>query len=124
MSYENALRTITMEAGQDLSTKQYHFMTLATDGQIDPTAVAGARAVGVLQNDPSAAGRAASVGIGGVTKVVAGGAITKGNFIASKNDGRAQVAASTNVMLGIALETSTNNGDIIAMLFAPGHTIP
>ena len=56
MGYSEILTNITLEAGQDLSTKQYKFMTLASDGQIDPTAAAGGKAIGVLQNKPNAAG--------------------------------------------------------------------
>ncbi len=123
MSYDESLRTITLEAAADLSAKQYHFVTLGTTG-VAFTAVAGQRATGVLQTDPTALGRPANIAVGGVTKIVAGGPITRGNMVASKNDGRAQVAASTNTVLGIALETSVNNGDIISMLWSPGHIVP
>ena len=123
MSYEINPDLITMEAGADLSAKQYHFVILASDGQIDGVGTAGLRADGVLQNDPSAAGRSATVAIGGVTKIVAGGVVTRGQLVASKNDGRAQTAATGNIVLGRALETSAADGDIIAMIFDPGHIV-
>lgn len=110
---------ITLEAGADLSAKQYFFVTLASDGQIDPTGD-GANADGVLQNDPDAAGKPATVRICGVSKVVAGAAITKGDAVASGSAGKAKTAASTNRVLGRALQTSTADGQIIAVLLKLG----
>ena len=117
MSYKNMLDCITLEAGQDLSAKQFFFVSVASDGQVDPTGD-GAAAVGVLQNDPAAAGRAATIGINGVTKVSAGGSITAGAAVASDAAGEAVVAATGDVILGTALE-SGSDGEIIAILFQP-----
>jgi hypothetical protein len=115
MAYEENLVCVTMEAGQDLSAKQFYFVEFATDGQIDP-AGDGGRAEGVLQNKPSAAGRAATVAISGISKVVAGGAITKGNLVSSNSSGKAQVAGTNDVILGVAMETATADGELIAVL--------
>lgn len=124
MSYDINPDIITMTAGQDLSSKQYQFVVLASDGQIDPAGTAGILVDGVLQDKPSAAGRAAGVAIGRVTKVRAGGVITKGDKISTKNDGKAQTAASGHVVLGRALETSGAEDDLIAMLFNPSYALP
>lgn len=112
---EQNLSCITMEAGQDLSSKQYYFVSLASDGQIDPTGD-GASAEGVLQNAPSAAGYSATVGISGVSQVVAGAAITRGDSVASGSAGKAKTAASGNRVLGIALSAAAADGDIIRVL--------
>lgn len=119
MSFEEKQTVINMEAGADLSTKQYTFVVMASDGQVDPVASSGAAADGVLQNKPSAAGRAASVCIGGVTKIVASGVVTRGDEISSTNAGKAQTASSGHQILGRALETAASDGQLIAMLYEP-----
>lgn len=115
MAYENHLENITMVAGADLSALQYRFVTMASDGQIDPTGT-GLGADGVLQNDPAAAGRAATVAISGVSKVEAGGAITKGANVSSDSTGRAITATSGHRVLGVAQETVTTAGQILPVL--------
>lgn len=117
MSYKNNQQCITLEAGQDLSTKQFFFVSVSADGQVDPTGD-GAYAVGVLQNDPSAAGRAAVVAISGVTQVICGGSVTRGGPVASDTNGEAVDAASGDVILGEALETGSD-GAVISILFHP-----
>lgn len=106
MAAESNLDNRTFQAGQDLSSNQYYFVTLASDGQIDPTGN-GAQATGILQNDPAAAGRAATVAVGGRSKVVAGtGGITVGATVASDANGAAVAAASGDVILGICREAA------------------
>lgn len=114
-AFEEKLESLTFEAGQDLSAKQYHFVTQAADGQIDPTGDGG-RADGVLQNAPAAAGRAATVGVEGTSMVVAGGAVTAGDNVASNAAGRAKTAVGGNAVLGKARTTSTADGQLIAVL--------
>lgn len=122
MAYNNSQVCISLEAGQDLSAKQFFFVSVSSDGQIDPTGD-GAAAVGVLQNDPAAAGRAAEVCIGGVTKVSAGGTIAAGAAVASDAAGEAVTAATGDVVLGIALE-GASDGDIISIVFQPRNVVP
>lgn len=105
---------VSLEAGQDLSTKQFYFVTLASDGQVDPTGD-GAFATGVLQNAPSAAGRVSEVAISGITKVKCGGNITRGGNVSSDSAGLAVASATGDVVLGQALETGSN-GRVIAIL--------
>lgn len=120
MSYKNNQQCITLEAGQDLSEKQFFFVSVSADGQVDPTGD-GAHADGVLQNDPGAAGRAAEVAIGGVTQVICGGTVTRGGPVASDSAGEAVDAATGDVILGTALETGSD-GAVISMIFQPRGT--
>lgn len=113
---DNAL-LVTLEAGQDLSTKQFYFVSVASDGQIDPTGD-GLDADGVLQDTPAAAGRAALVAIAGKVKVVCGGVVTRGGPVASDASGKAVNAATGDIILGVALETGAD-GRIIEILFQP-----
>jgi len=105
-------QVVTHEAGGDLSAVQYRFVLLASDGQVDQAGL-DAIATGVLQNDPSAAGRAAAVAISGIVKVVAGAAVTRGGEITSDASGRAiDIGANVNT-LGKALDAASAAGEII-----------
>ena len=114
-AYEENLKTISGEAGSDLSAKQYHFVTMAADGQYDATGD-GAKADGILQNDPSVAGQAATIGIDGVSKLVVGGAVTAGDDVSSNAAGRGVSATTTgDIILGRALTGASSNGQLIAL---------
>ena len=61
-----------------------------TDHQVTVVTNANAqRPIGILQNDPDAAGEAAEVAYDGVCKVVYADTITAGDTLASNNDGAA-----------------------------------
>ena len=122
MALQEVLVSITVEAGGDLSAGQFHFVDVATDGQVDLVASAGGKAIGVLQNDPSAAGRAATVTVAGVSKVVAGATIAAGNKIQSTATGTADVAAVGDHVLGIAM-TGGASGDVISVLLISQHIL-
>jgi hypothetical protein len=117
MATQENMLCVSLEAGADLSTKQFYFVSVASDGQIDPTG-AGAIAQGVLQDAPAAAGRAALVAIAGKVKVMCGAAVTKGGPVASTSSGTATNATTGNIILGTALETGAS-GRIIEMIFQP-----
>lgn len=111
----------TFEAGADLSAKQLYFVTLAADGQIDATGN-GAAADGVLLNKPSAAGAAASVCVHGRTKVVAGGSVTVGDDVAADANGACVTATSSDVRLGVAMETAASGEVLTIDFFRGGNT--
>lgn len=117
MATQENMICVTLEAGQDLSAKQFYFVSVAADGQIDPTG-AGLIAHGVLQDAPAAAGRSAKVAIGGKVKVACGAAVTRGGPVAADAAGKAVNAGVGNIILGTALETGAN-GRIIEILFHP-----
>ena len=117
MATQDNMLTVTLEAGADLSTKQFYFVSVASDGQIDPTGD-GLDADGVLQDAPAAAGRAALVAIAGKVKVVCGGVVTRGGPVASDASGTAVNPATGDIILGTALETGAA-GRIIEILFQP-----
>lgn len=122
MAYESNLTLESFEAGQTFASKQYYCVNLASDGQIDP-ASAGAVVTGVIQDTPTAAGRAAGVAIAGITKVAASAtadpAIAIGSALVSSSVGEA-IAASTGgtaYVWGRALQAmSTGNSGIISAL--------
>jgi len=81
----------TAIAGESLTAKQYMFMKLSADMTVVGTAALTDIPCGVLQNNPPIGG-AAEVMVYGITKIVAGGALTAGNLIGCDAAGTAVVA--------------------------------
>jgi hypothetical protein len=117
MATQGAQIRETYIAGSDLRLKQFFFVTLAADGAIDSSAN-GAAADGVLLNDPNT-GEAATVVVFGRVTVECGTAVTAGALIASDAAGNCVPAASTDIILGKALEAGAD-GQIITIDFFKG----
>lgn len=121
MSYEiPGFKLGTLKASVDLSADQYHFAAISGTGTVGLCG-AGATAIGVIQNKP-VSGDAVELDCDGVTKVVAGAAITPGTEarVMSDSTGRAITAATTgSKILGIALEAATAAGQLIAVKLVP-----
>lgn len=121
MSRQEKIECVSIEAGADLSTKQFYFVVTASDGQVDPVASNGGDADGVLQNQPDAAGRAASVAVSGIVKVVAAGAVTQGQKVSATALGKAQTAASGHHVLGRAMSSTTADLQLVEVLLDSSH---
>lgn len=112
------------EAGSSLAALQYHIVRFSGARQVNlAIAPLSSGIAGVLQNKPGL-GEFASVAYGGVSKVIAGGAITANDLIMTSTSGRAIVVTSgtapANIVIGRALEAAGADGDIIkAFLFPP-----
>lgn len=117
MSYEEKLESISLTADGDQSGNQYKFMKGDTTG-VALQDGAGGVCIGVLQNKPTD-GKIAEVGISGVTKVEAAGAISLWDNIQSDGSGLADTAAAGDYSQGIALEAATAAGQLIAVLLRP-----
>lgn len=115
MAYEQPAIVITLEASADLSLKQYTFVKV-TGGQTVGAVAAGSDiAIGVLQNKPAAAGRAATINTNGVSKCIAGAAITAGASVSFNASGQV-IAATTGLrIVGIALQAAGAANDTIAV---------
>lgn len=104
-----------------LAAKQYYFVSQDTDGTLIVPAGVTAKPIGILQNAP-AIGQEAEVMVDGISKVVAGGAISIGATVGIYAGGKAKAIVpgtdTTQYILGIALEEATADGDIIAVLFS------
>lgn len=120
-TYESKL-CITVEAGADLSADQFKFVQVASDEQVDVVSSAGGDAIGVLQNDPAAAGRAATVCYAGVSKVIAGATVAAGAKIQSDASGLAITAATGDAVLGVALKGGAAN-EVIEVLLVSKHIL-
>lgn len=115
---------ITLESAADLSTHQFKFVigvAGVAGGQQARVNVSGAngRAIGMLQNKPTAAGLGAVVRIAGRSKLVVDGTtpIVAGNPLKSDATGRGVLAGTDkDKVAAIALEPSTVANDIIDAL--------
>lgn len=119
MAHEDALRCISMNAGEDLSTYQYRFVKVHTDGTAKLCGV-GEFARGVVQNEPTL-GQVASVGIEGESKVVGVSGLAAGDLVASDSVGRATTAGAGNHVNGIAREDCNATGQIVTIGLAHGY---
>lgn len=117
MAWELPVLDLSLEAGADLSSKQFHLVKLTSSGKVD---VSGAsdRPIGVLQNDPGS-GHAAQVRVLGVSKVVSGYSFSVGTVLASNASGKA-ITSSSAKPIGIALEAATSADQVVSVLVIPG----
>lgn len=119
MATENLVSAIPLPVAADYSTTgQYLFVDINSSGQAVLVTTQGANAIGVLQDNPGAAGRVGRVAIGGLIKCKAGATIVPGNRITVGADSRAEVAATGDFVLGTC-HTGGADGEIITILFQP-----
>jgi hypothetical protein len=118
MAVQESRDTRTFIAGEDLSSSQFKFVTLESDGQVDLADAAGENCMGVVINDPASGGEATVV-VSGKTVVTAGDTIAAGAAIATDASGDAVTAASTNIIMGYALEAGVD-GQVIAVELIQG----
>lgn len=117
MAYEisNYSVKVTLVAASDLSSSQYKFVKLNSSGEAAAIAANTDRAIGVLQNAPTA-GQEAEVLVVGGTKLVAGEAIAEGAVLSTTSAGKADSitvgSATTQYILGTALTEVSNDGEI------------
>ena|SRR3990167_7740426 len=108
---------INLTAGEDLSAKQYYLATISTGADNTASLAGDGNKAFVILNEPST-GQAASLAIGGVTKVVAGAAFTRGDKLASNGSGKAitAVAGGTKHVVLFALESAGAENDVVRAL--------
>lgn len=121
MAQSEQLICITRPAGGDLSTKQYLFVELGTGGTVTATNADTDIPLGILQNDPDAANRAATVGVLGVSKVVLGATIAAGVKVGPGSDGRAVATVSAKHVAGILITGGDANeiGEVLLGITPP-----
>ena len=115
MSYNVAKMDFTIEASADLSAEQFRAVTVVAGG----AAVAGLDAadiVGILQNNPDAAGQACVVQNKGVARAQAGAAISRGDRLVSDANGDLIPVGANNNPIATALEDASGAGSIIAVV--------
>lgn len=121
MAYEIPGFSFTLVAAADLSALQWHLVNVNGTG-LCAISGAGVRAVGVVQNKPIQ-GAVATIVVTGISKVVAGAAVTAGDELMSDSTGRAITATSGQQGLGVALQSAAAAGVIIPMLIRARGTV-
>jgi len=114
----------SMLAGASFASKQYFAVQMtSTDNTVivaGAAAAEGSHVVGIIQNEPGS-GEAASIAIGGTSKLSMAAACDQGEKIKSDGNGEGTpVDADQKSVIGIALEASDGDGSIIEVLLTPG----
>ena len=112
---------ITFKAAKDLSSYQYHFVKLDANGKVDFCTANADHVIGILQNKPSAADKAALVRTLGTSKLVMMGTNNEGDYItpseteSTYSEGLVTTTV-TDFVGAMALEAATAADDIIEVL--------
>jgi hypothetical protein len=113
---------VTLVAAADLSTNQYNFVKLDSDGNAAAVAATSDQAIGVLQNDPLLGQEAEVLVIGG-SKLVAGGAVTEGALVGTSAAGKGSAltpsgtaGASVPRFFGVALTEASAANELFTVL--------
>ena len=142
MSYEEAVRSITLNADSSLavytgvpglpgsaapnSGKQYRFVKV-TGARTAGLAVGADNeiVVGVMQNKPQVVGQAATVAIRGVVNVEAGDDIDAGENVKVDDAGKgipATLPDDANLVVGVAMESGVDGTVVPVLLLTPVNT--
>ena len=107
------------KATADYRTKQYYALKLAASNYATLCDTQGELSIGVLQNKPNT-GEAATVCFLGISNIIAHDTnIVAGSKLTVDANGKVEVAASADEVIGIALEACGTNDDIISAFICP-----
>lgn len=124
MATEHGILDLSYPVAADLSTKQYYPLTMRTDGRVNTISTTATASIGVLQDDPDAAGRAGRVRFSGESKMIVDGsvnAIYPGYRLGIGTHGLGVMTTTANQeIIAVALDQSVAAGDIISVLVLPG----
>ena len=117
----------SFKAGVTFVSKKYYACMIYGSGYDSTVIVAtggaaeGTHVIGIVQNEP-ASGEAASVCIGGTSKLVMAANCDRGEKIMSNGSGKGTPVTTDNYsVIGIALESNSGgDGNIIEVLLTPG----
>ena len=98
---------VSFPAAGDLSAGQFRLVVVEDDGQVNFGAGSGSIGLGVLQNKPAAANRAAVVRVAGITKVVGQDALNERDLITSNANGFADATTTAGAAVWGQMVTAT-----------------
>lgn len=117
MAVSKILFSDSRVAHADLSGKQFHAVTLRADGKVEASTATSA-IFGILQNQPKV-GKAALVGILGMSKAKAGAVVASGAKLAADVNGAlVPVGVAPDDYGAVALEGAAP-GDVFEVFLAP-----
>lgn len=115
MSFNSPKLDFTVEASVDLSANQFQAVRIVAAGA-EVAATLDGNIVGILQNNPDAAGQAAVVQNKGVAQAQVGAAVTRGvRLVVDANGDLIPIGANANPV-ATALEAGSGANSIIAVL--------
>lgn len=121
MAYEIPGQQVTFQAAADLSGQQFRAVKLDANGQIAAIAAITDRPHGILQDKPAAQGRAGCVMLDGISKMVGGANLAKGDLVGVDAQGRAVAVVpgtdTTRFIIGIVLEDNSVVGGLCTVQF-------
>lgn len=120
MAWEIPGMLIPFQVAADLSGQQYRAVKLDANGQIAAITANTDNPLGILQDKPSAAGRAGAVMLDGISKMVGGANLAKGDLVGIDAQGRAEAVAhgtANRTIVGICLEDNSVAGGLITVQF-------
>lgn len=107
-------------AGANLTAKQFHSVSVATDGDIEASG-AGQLSAGILHNKPIDQ-EAVEMEMDGISKAVAGAAIASAGLkLMSNAAGRLITATSGNHVAAVSLTPAAGDGEFLAVKVV-GHS--
>lgn len=118
-AYEQNLRPIAVPASGDLSTKQFYVVDLDGSANIAVQTSVGGKAIGILQDKPSALGQPGEVAVSGmVSKAAAGAAYAAGAELMADGTGRliTAVGSAGNFVIARAMAAAGAAGVIQTVL--------
>lgn len=122
MAHQVPVLVQTYKAAGDLSAKQFYFVKLSAADTVDVCSAATDRAIGVLQNKPDAANKAAEVMLLGISKVSSDAALSRMDLIGPAADGQADAKTpgtdTTEYIHGVVIEASGGAGQLASALIS------
>ncbi|MCE5335248.1 MAG: hypothetical protein LLG06_11755 [Desulfobacteraceae bacterium] len=121
MATENRILDLAFPAAEDLTSDQYKFVVLASDGTVRRPDTEAEVALGILQNAP-AAGEAAAVRILGVSKLEVNAALGIGTFVmqeyvSAADAGKGKTSSGAPAYTrGVVIEASGAEDDLASVL--------
>ena len=107
MATESGGKSFSRLAGEDLRAAIYHAVKLNTDAEFIK-GTAGARCVGILQDEPNT-GEVGSAMYAGISPAVYGGSVTANDDLACDANGHLVTAVAGQPVVAIALESGSAN---------------
>lgn len=116
---------LSFDAGEDLSSYQYHFVHLADDDTVDLMDSATEFPIGILQNAPES-GDVAVVRVSGISKLkmnaaVAVGALLKAEYVGAADTGKGDAADTDyDIIRAVCMQATGAEDDVGAVLLCVG----
>jgi len=118
MSTDQGVQDLSLPVAADYSAKQNYFMTLNSSGQALLATTRGESCIGILLDDPAAAGRAGVVRVAGEAKLLLAGTVAADDPITTDANGKGiKATLSTDVIMGKAMDAGVT-GDYIKVLMS------